>query len=233
VLLCVGLPASSTAQILSPASFEEREVTGTDLKGVVSDSFRMLVIEHAVRIGAQQKTRRELGGPFWKDYRRSVRMPRTWGDGDGWMANYVGHPVHGASAGFIWLNNTPDSTSHAFAESNGYWRSRVHATAWSTLYSLQFEIGPLSEASLGNVGKDPNTIGLVDHVITPVAGFGLMVAEDVLDQHVITWLESRVGNRFARAAFRLLLNPSRSFANLAGSRVPWYRSGRPLDAPSW
>jgi hypothetical protein len=32
-------------------------------------------------------------GPFFKDYQRSVRIPKAWSDGDGWLINYVGHPV--------------------------------------------------------------------------------------------------------------------------------------------
>ena len=39
---------------------------------------------------------------------------------------------------------------------------------------------PLSEASIGNVGPNPATNGWVDHVVTPVGAFGLIVAEDAL-----------------------------------------------------
>jgi len=49
-----------------------------DIKGVIVDSLRLLVMEHSVRIAAQGKTRQELRGPFWRDYRRSVRSPRQW-----------------------------------------------------------------------------------------------------------------------------------------------------------
>ena len=56
---------------------------------------------------------------------------------------------------------------------------------FSAAYSLQFEIGPLSEASIGNVGMRPETTGWVDHVITPMGAFGLIVVEDALDRYAV------------------------------------------------
>lgn len=45
---------------------------------------------------------------------------------------------------------------------------------------VQFEFGPFSEASIGNVGLRPNTTGWVDHVVTPAGALGIMIAEDAL-----------------------------------------------------
>jgi hypothetical protein len=73
---------------------------GVDVLGAFGDSVKLLLIEHTIRIAAQEKTRRELDGPFWPDYRRSLRVPHQWG-ADAWWVNYIGHPIHGASAGFI------------------------------------------------------------------------------------------------------------------------------------
>jgi hypothetical protein len=78
---------------------------GPTWKGAIADSFRLLMLEHAGRIAFQPKTRRELGGPFLRDYVRSVKVPDTWEDGDRWYVNYFGHPVHGGAAGFIWLDH--------------------------------------------------------------------------------------------------------------------------------
>jgi hypothetical protein len=55
-------------------SQSEIEDSRTSLRGVVADSVRLLMMEHSTRIIVQAKTRRELGGPFWNDYRRSVRI---------------------------------------------------------------------------------------------------------------------------------------------------------------
>jgi hypothetical protein len=71
--------------------------------------------------------------------------------------------------------------------SRRYWASRGRASLWVATYSLQFEFGPLSEASIGNVGLRPETTGWVDHVVTPVGAFGLVVAEDALDRFLVKW----------------------------------------------
>src|SRR5829696_7750938 len=62
-------------------------------KGAIADSLRLLLLEHTTRVAFQHKTRRELGGPFFGDYVRSLKIPDTWGDGDSWAINYVGHPI--------------------------------------------------------------------------------------------------------------------------------------------
>ena len=190
-------------------------------KGAVTDSLRLLFIEHAARVGFQQKTRRELSGHFFGDYAHSLRMPNTWDDGDGQLVNYVGHPIHGAASGFIWLDHEDGAHDPRIGFSKDYWTSRARATAWAAAYSLQFEFGPLSEASIGNVGLRPNTTGWVDHVMTPAGALGFMVAEDALDRFLIRRIESWTGNSFIRAASRIALNPSRALSNTAQGRAPW------------
>jgi hypothetical protein len=186
------------------------------------------MIEHVTRIGFQEKTRRELGGPFFSDYVRSLKVPDTWDDGDSWAVNYLGHPIHGAASGFIWLDHEDGAHDPDLGFSKEYWASRGRATAWAAWYSLQFEFGPLSEASIGNVGLRPNTTGWVDHVVTPVGALGFMVAEDALDRYLITRIESWTENRVVRAVSRVALNPSRAMSNAAQGRAPWLRSVRPL-----
>jgi hypothetical protein len=188
------------------------------------------MMEHSTRIAAQAKTRRELRGAFWAEYRQSVRVPRQWRDGDGWLVNYVGHPGHGAAAGFIWIHNEPSALAHDMGFSGDYWRSRLRASAWSALYSAQFELGPLSEASIGNVGMSPATTGWVDHVITPVGGLAVMAAEDLIDRYVIGRLERSLKHKVVRGVLRTALNPTRAMANVAGARTPWHRQTRPLAA---
>ena len=196
-------------------------------RGAFEASFRLLLLEHGGRILFQQKTRRELGGPFFSEYAKSVKVPRTWGDGDGWFVNYIGHPIHGAAAGRTWLLHHPDS-DESFGSSGAYWASRALAAQWAAFYSLQFEFGPLSEASIGNVGLRANTTGWVDHVITPVGAFALILGEDALDQYVVQLIERHTASRVLRATVRILLNPSRALANVADGRTPWYRRRGPL-----
>ena len=201
---------------------------GVDVLGAFADSFKLLLIEHSIRIAGQEKTRRELSGPFWGDYRRSLRVPQQWDDSDAWWVNYIGHPIHGASAGYIWLDHDP----HAPVEiglGTRYWVTRAQAAAWTAVYSLQFELGPLSEASIGNVGMQPENTGWVDHVVTPVGAFGLIVAEDALDKFLVKWIEARTSNRVARASLRLIFNPARTLSNAASGHLPWYRRDRSLS----
>jgi hypothetical protein len=201
----------------------------TSWKSAIADSLKLLMIEHTTRIAFQEKTRRELGGPFFSDYVHSLRIPRTWNDGDSWAVNYIGHPIHGAAAGFIWLDHEPGSNDPALGFSRAYWTSRGRAMAWATYYSLQFEFGPLSEASIGNVGMNPKTTGWVDHVVTPTGALAFMVIEDTLDRYVITRIETRTDNQLVRVVSRVLLNPGRSMSNASQGRAPWFRSLRPLD----
>lgn len=231
ILLTISASHSSTAygQEGLEAAFgvsDDRE--GADVLGAFTDSLKLLMIEHGSRIAFQEKTRRELGGNFWADYRRSVRIPAQWEDSDAWWVNYIGHPIHGAAAGYIWLDHEPRAPAGISLDSR-YWSSRGRAAAWSAVYSLQFEIGPLSEASIGNVGMQPETTGWVDHVVTPVGAFGLIVAEDAMDRFLVQWIERRTRNRVFRAALRLVFNPGRTLSNTSTGRAPWHRAGRPLD----
>jgi hypothetical protein len=219
---------ASGQEVLQPTFGVSDDREGVDLLGTFTDSLKLLMMEHGWRVAFQEKTRSELGGNFWGDYRRSVRIPKQWEDTDAWWVNYLGHPIHGAAAGYIWLDHEP----HAPADislSGAYWSSRGRATAWAAAYSLQFEVGPLSEASIGNVGMRPQTTGWVDHVVTPVGAFGLIVAEDALDRYLVKWMEERIGNRVFRALLRLALNPGRTLSNSSTGRAPWHRDGRPLN----
>ena len=234
--VCVGASAETTPETGTPPASETQDQSikaasggaHTDVKGALEGSLRFLMLEHLGRIAFQEKTRRELSGPFFIDYAHSVHVPDHWSDGDGWFVNYVGHPIHGAAAGYMWLDHEPQAGSEKLF-SEGYWASRGRAAAWSAAFSLQFEMGPLSEASIGNVGMNPVSRGWVDHVITPAGAFALMVGEDMLDRSFLKWVEARTSNTFVRATLRSVGTPGRALSNIANGRVPWFRNGRPLD----
>ena len=216
----VDPPAVKTA-VPAPA-------TEPSWRGALMDSLKLLMIEHGTRIATQSETREQLRGPFLRDYVRSLKIPRTWEDGDSTLVNYIGHPIHGAAAGFIWLDHEDGSHDPQLGFTMKYWASRARATAWAAGYSLQFEFGLVSEAAIGNVGMRPGTTGWVDHVVTPVGALGFMVAEDALDRYWIVRVESWTGNRVARAVVRILFNPSRTLSNLSQGRSPWFRAMRSL-----
>ena len=173
-------------------------------------------------------SRAELRGPFFKDYALSVRGYGGWKDGDSQFVNYVGHPMMGASSGWIYVHNDPRARRQQFGLTKDYWSSRLRAAAWSTAYSAIFELGPVSEASIGNRGKERWSAGLVDLVITPTLGTGLLVLEDLLDRHVVLPIERRWPNRVVVALTRSWLNPNRSFANMLRLKKPYHRDTRRL-----
>jgi hypothetical protein len=180
-----------------------------------------LAVQHGYAL-TQPKTRRELRGPFFKDYARSVRSLHGWGDGGKFFTNYVAHPMQGSLMGFVQVQNDPAGSRLRFGGSGDYWRSRMKALAWSAAWSTQFELGPLSQASLGNVGMHGKQT-YVDLVMTPTAGLGLLLAEDALDRYVIERLERRNGSAYVRILCRMALNPTRTAANLLRFKKPWHR----------
>jgi hypothetical protein len=202
--------------------------SGTEWGSVQRQSMLFLSMQHGFRL-MQEKTTRELGGPFFKDYARSVKGLKGWGDGDGVFTNYVAHPMQGAVSGFMFLKNNSDSACLEFGKSRRYWKSRLKAFAFAALYGAQFELGPYSEAVIGNVGKKSGTMGFVDLVMTPVGGLGWMVGEDAVDRFVIRRLEKKWKRPAAMRFYRMALNPTRSLANVFRLKLPWHRPGRPVN----
>ena len=189
----------------------------------IKQSLLFLGVQHGYAM-TQPKTRRDLHGPFFKDYLRSVKLLRGWGDGGRFFTNYVAHPLQGSLLGFIQVQNDPQGMSRRFGKSGAYWRSRLKALAWSAAWSTQFEIGPVSQASIGNVGLHGKQT-YVDMVVTPTAGFALLVVEDALDKHLIQKIEGNSGSFYLKITSRMVLNPTRSVANLLRFKKPWHRDG--------
>jgi len=135
-VICVGVLSVVfllSTRVASPATAQQLPQTsrarqGTDVRRAIGDAFRLLLIEHGSRIAFQAKTRRELGGPFWSDYRRSVRLPGQWADTDSPWVNYLGHPIHGAAAGLIWLDHG-EHEAVRINRSRSYWASRARSAA--------------------------------------------------------------------------------------------------------
>lgn len=200
--------------------------------GAMKQSAIFLGIQHAFRLATEEGSRADLKGPFFKDYLKALKSLRGWDDGDPFIVNYIGHPMMGSVAGFIQVHNDPRGINEEVSLKKSYWVSRLKATAWSFAYSTQFELGLISEASLGNIGIRPygnrkHPMAYVDIVVTPVVGTGWMVGEDLLDKHFIRRFEDRMPDRVTYALFRSFLNPTRSFANILRGKKPWFRDNRP------
>ena len=93
--------------------------------------------------------------------------------------------MQGAVAGQIWLLHDPRYNKAEFGRGRTYWKGKLRAAAFAWAFSEQFEIGPLSEASIGHIQRDFPQQGFVDHVITPSIGLSWMIAEDALDRYVV------------------------------------------------
>lgn len=227
LVLFLGLLMPICGQVPDPPTVDVDEPVGHFQWGsALAQSGLLLGVQHAGRM-VEVKSRQDLGGPFWSDYFESVTNIHTWNDGDHIATNYLGHPIMGALTGYIQVFNDPRGRGLEFnLSSKSYWKSRLKAMAWSAAYSAQFELGPISEASIGNVGKHPPTMAVVDLVVTPVGGFVVMLLEDYADNRFVSRWE-QCGGKKARF-YRTALSPSRSLANLLRWKYPWYRDNRPL-----
>jgi len=191
-------------------------------------SFLFLGVQHGYAM-TQAKTRRELRGPFIKDYFRSIGRLGGWADGGRFFTNYISHPMEGSITGFIQIQNDPRGIRQEFGKSRAYWKSRLKAMAWNAAYSTQFEIGPISQSSIGNVGLHTSLDGkkrkmaYVDLVVTPTLGTAWLIGEDFLDRFVVRRLEVNPMRPLARNTLRVILNPMRGAANMLRFKVPWYR----------
>lgn len=188
-------------------------------------------IQHAFRMATEAGSRADLKGPFFKDYFTTVTKLRGWNDGDPFLVNYIGHPMMGSVTGYIQIQNDPRGIGQELSLSKSYWKSRLKAFGWSFVYSTQFELGPISEASLGNVGIRPydgrkHPMAYVDIAVTPVVGTAWLVGEDALDKYLIRQLDRKIDNRVLRALLRSFLNPTRSMANVLRGKYPWDRDDR-------
>jgi len=190
-------------------------------RSAIKQSLMFLAIQHGYAF-TQAKTRRELKGNFFGDYVKSVKSLHGWADGGRFFTNYIAHPMQGAFTGFIQVQNDPKGLKQRFGTSADYWQSRMKALAWSAAWSTQFEIGPISQASIGNVGlKGKQTY--IDIVMTPIGGTAMLISEDALDRFVMERIERRTDNFYVVIFSRMLLSPTRTIANLFRFKTPWYR----------
>jgi len=201
--------------------------TGIDWRGVFMGSADFLALEHTFRLASEDATRYWIGNFSASGYADSVASLHGWADGDPFLVNYVGHPMQGAVSGFMWQENDRVYRTVEFGRNSPYWKARLRGMAFAYVYSVQFEIGPVSEASLGNIQSRWPQFGFVDHVVTPTIGTGWAIAEDALDRMLIQRMEMHVANPWIKMLVRGGLNPSRSFANVMNGKVPWHRDDRP------
>ena len=236
-LLLDALPASipNTSASANPSSIylvttkNEKAAPrpSVDWKGLSKDSLQFLVLMNGFRIATEPGTRDGLHNPFFSGYFKAVSNMHGWDDGDPFYVNYIGHPIQGAVSTFIWTARDGEYAREHIGWNSGYVKSKLRAGAYAYVLSVSFELGPLSEASIGEVQRYHPANGFVDHVVTPTVGLMWSVLEDEIDDSLVRHIEKSTDNMDVKILARAFLNPSRSFANLMGHRRPWYRSNRP------
>ena len=218
-----GQSLSRAVSPTAPSSLSSQDDDHADFRlgAATGQAFGFTVVQHVVRL-RETKTRQELGGAFLRDWFKAVsHTGRDWHDGGKIFTNYVAHPQGGAVYANIYRQNDPRRRRLEVGEP-GYGGMVARAMVFAAVVSTQFEIGPVSEASIGNVGMhDPRKMAWVDLVITPVAGTVWMVGEDVIDQRLLRRMDGT--HTILRNTLRIFLNPSRSGANLSRLKWPWFR----------
>jgi hypothetical protein len=201
------------------------EVSWTPL---ARQSLAYLGIMHSFRLATEPSTRNAMSNPVVGGYFQSLGALHGWSDGDTYYENYLGHPIEGAVSGYLLIHNDPRYRNVEFGRSRDYWMSRLRAYAFAWAFSEQFEIGLLSEASIGQIQRYCCAYGFVDHVITPNGGILWIVGGDIVDKYVTRrMIEDHTRNSAVRAVARGVLNPPLSFANFMAGQYPWHRENRP------
>ena len=237
--VAVALPAGSHGiSQRCAAGIESGPACSFKWRPALFQSVRFLAIQHALNTPTYRGT---LKGPFFRDWLRSVKAYRytRWNDNDPFLVNYIGHPMMGAVTGRIQIQNDPRGISLEFGKSKAYWKSRAKAMGFSSVYAAQWELGPVSETSIGNLGsfsyysessgRVTNGTGAVDLVVTPVAGTAWLIGEDIIDKYAIRRLE-RVSNKKLWLLGISVLNPTRSVGNMLRMKTPWHRDTRAVGS---
>jgi hypothetical protein len=222
-------------------------------KGLLLQSFAFDMLQNATRIITADQDDRHLllNKPYWSDYWASLQQfnMRRWNDGDSIKVNYIGHPMEGAIAGYIEVQNDPRGRELKISRDRRYWDSRFRAFLWETVYSTQWEIGPIGETAIFNQGgftyplgckkndsvceataKYTNNTGWVDFIITPIVGTLWLLGEDAIDRYVSDPLVRRHPDAFGMKLVRASLNPPASLANILRGHFPWWRDYEHPDA---
>jgi hypothetical protein len=229
------LKPESDADFAEPIALARRPRQGFQWGAAMLQSGKLLAFQQGMMLATDKWARYSITHyRFFPQYFAAVKGTlKQWDDGDPFLDNYIGHPLQGAVTGFIQIQNDPKGRALVFSNSKTYWTSRLKAMAWTAAYSTQFEIGPISEASIEKLGsfeyQNCDTCpmvqgaGWVDLVVTPTLGTAWLIGEDALDRYVVQRIERKLGRGKWSNFFRAVLNPGRVGANALRLKSPWYR----------
>jgi hypothetical protein len=191
-----------------------------NMTGALGQATVFLFVQQGERIWTQEWVREELRqGPFKADWFASVKSIKTFDDGDGFLQDGLGHSLMGGVAAFIFDNNYDPTHTIEFGMNVEYFKAKLKAMGFVALYSVAFEVGPVSEASIGNLGLRHGRNGYIDDVVTPLSGVAWSVMEDAVRHYYLDPL--REHNPKLANALTLAFNPAHSLANAMAFRYPW------------
>src|SRR5215469_12845987 len=127
------------------------ERRGVDWGHLVQQSLFFMSFENAFRCATEDGTRAGFSNPFFRGYLNSAGNLHGWNDGDPFIVNYVGHPMQGAVSAYLWTQNDRAYRDIQFGQNRRHWKGKLRGAAYSYIYSVLFEIGSISEASIGNI----------------------------------------------------------------------------------
>jgi hypothetical protein len=230
-----AVPSDSSTRISDPVVLPRSNQERFHWASATGQTLMVLGVQHAANIAMDRWMRQTVKQPdFFGRWFNAVQHTRwtVWNDNDPFLDNYIAHPLIGSLYGWIQIQNDPKYRDLQLENSRRYWKSRLRAAAWSAVWSTQWEIGPVSEASIANIGgftyysKNShgmtNGTGMADFVVTPVVGTIWLVGEDVLDRYLSKRLR-RVSRKRVWLLGISILTPTRCAANLVRGKAPWYR----------
>ncbi len=204
----------------NPATTPSMEKGSIAWRSLFRDSIVLLLVQQAYRITFEDGNLQALqAGPFFEEWFESAGTLCCWDDGDRMTTNYLWHPLLGSTTAFVFANNHRASQETPIGNTSRYWKAKGAQGIYSFIYGLNFELGPLSEASIGNVGLTRGQMTYCDLVVTPGIGLLISMGEDAIWLHIIDRVKRNHlywGNTLA-----LLLNPTRSVANAMSWKRPW------------
>ena len=229
-------PASATVAPINPVRNEDCDEAscGFHWRPALTQSVQFLFIQHMMNMPTYNGT---LRGKFFKDWFNSVDHYRftRFQDDDPYIVDYVGHPMMGSVVSWIQIQNDPRGARQTIGWKKSYFKSRAKALAFAAVYSTQWELGPVSETSVGNIGSFnyyapaahhmSNGTGFTDLLVTPTAGVTWSMGEDLIDKYVIRRIENLSRNPLYLMGISML-NPTRGAANLLRFKAPWHRDTR-------
>jgi hypothetical protein len=230
--------------IVGPVVTAPRESGGIHWGSLVRQWWLFVTIEQSERIIKESKTRKQLSGPFVRDWFDTVSVYHfdNWNDGGKFATSYLAHPAQGATAAAIfWQNNDHVRFSEQDFRSAAYRKALVQAFAFAAVDAVLWKMGPLSESSIGNVGlpvhwwdRDCKALhlpcidrtGVSDMVMNEVGGTAMTIGFQWLDKHLQKRIEERVHNRVLINTTRIITYPPQSLANIVRFKAPWFRDNR-------